>query len=305
MAIAVDPGRMTPLMLRAGEAADDLLRAGIESAKKLKEDFRKVLLERHPELSAPPPTAVPGAAIVQGRLTFGGPTMQNVISPTSSTDAAASDARVKDPGCVINYEPTTGLTTMLATIKVRASTADMALVLDPRAWSCTGGAIASTFIVDESDEGEYAPSVALKGIPVGTSWNRKERVLLYEYARSEVASFENILAIQDFTVSDSLIRADYQLHDCLIFTLGSLSAPGGLTVNEGYVTAEPVAPASSYATQAASEWWQVEVKKVVRVRDLTPNDPGNPYDFGMWVNSTIGSALGEWVHDARTMSPVF
>jgi len=37
----------------------------------------------------------------------------------------------------------------------------------------------------------------------------------------------------------------------------------------------------------------------------TPHDPANPYDFGTWVNSTIGGALGEWVHDARIMSPVF
>jgi hypothetical protein len=112
-----------------------------------------------------------------------------------------------------------------------------------------------------------------------------------------VASFENILSIKHFTVTPDSVRAEYELHDCLVCTFGAFSAPGGLTMNEGSVEATPAVP-DRY------DVWTVEVVKKIRVRDLTPNDPGNPYDFGTWVNSTIGAALGEWVHDARLFSPV-
>jgi hypothetical protein len=296
MATAADPGRRTPLMTRAGEAENELLRTGINAAKVLKEKFREALLARHPELSAPAPVLPVGPAIVNGQLTFAAPSVQQYAPPATGDDDQSGNGLVREPTCLITFEPTDGLTTMVGRIKVRATQADMAQILDPRAWSCTGGAIAASFIVQESDDGHYAPGDALNWIPVGASWNLKQGALLYEYARSDVASFENILAIRDFQVDDGVIRADYELHDCLICTFGALSAPGGLTVNQGYVVARRMADA---------EWWEVEVLKSVRVRDLTPHDPGNPYDFGTWVNSTIGGALGEWVHDARIMSPVF
>jgi hypothetical protein len=118
---------------------------------------------------------------------------------------------------------------------------------------------------------------------------------LYEYARSEIASFENILAIETFTVKDALIEAKYRLHDCLVCTFGLFSAPGGLTVNEGHVRA---------VRDPRDGWWSIEVLKRVQVRDLTPRDPGSRYDFGQWVNSTIGAALSEWVNDTRILSPI-
>jgi hypothetical protein len=95
-------------------------------------------------------------------------------------------------------------------------------------------------------------------------------------------------------VSPYEIQATYHLHDCLICTLGAFSSPGGLTINEGHVK----------ATRIDARWSQVEVLKRLEVRDLTPNDPGNPYDFGRSVNSTIGAALSVWVHDTSRLSPV-
>ena len=49
----------------------------------------------------------------------------------------------------------------------------------------------------------------------------------------------------------------------------------------------------------------IEVEKKIRVRDMTPNDPGNRYDFGQSINSTLGAALSTWVDDVSLMSPVF
>jgi hypothetical protein len=118
--------------------------------------------------------------------------------------------------------------------------------------------------------------------------------LLYEYARSNVASFENILKITEFSVSEERINVEYQLHDCLVFMLGMLSAPGGLTVDDGHVS----------AVRYDERHWRVEVFKRVQVRDLTPHDPGNRFDFGLSVNSTMGAALSEWVNDTRLLRPV-
>ena len=78
--------------------------------------------------------------------------------------------------------------------------------------------------------------------------------------------------------------------------LGFFSAPGGLTVNEGHVKAE--------RDDKYENSWKVEVLKRVQVRDFTPHDPGNRYDFGQVVNSTIGAALNEWIHDTGNLRPV-
>jgi len=120
---------------------------------------------------------------------------------------------------------------------------------------------------------------------------------LYEYARSEFASFENILKIKRFTHDPYEVRADYELHECLVFMLGLLSTPGGLTMNQGHVIGS--------RSRVRPDWTDVEVLKEIRVRDLTPNDPGNPYDFGQAVNSTMGAALSSWIDDARFLRPVF
>lgn len=212
-----------------------------------------------------------------------------------SSGAEATDAhRVSDPQCEVRFEPRSGVTEMIARVTVGASRDEMALLIDPRAWCATGGVVAASFIVGE-DAGEYYPSDVINHIDLGSSWdNPPESRLLYEYAKSEVASFENILSIGKFTVTDDEIVATYNLHDCLVCTFGAFSAPGGLTLNEGYVK----------ATRGGEDTWHVEVLKRVRVRDLTPRDPGNPYDFGQWINSTIGAALSQWVRDASMMSPV-
>jgi len=41
----------------------------------------------------------------------------------------------------------------------------------------------------------------------------------------------------------------------------------------------------------------------VKVRDLTPQDPGNRYDFGEWANSMIGATLSLFVEDTSLLSP--
>jgi hypothetical protein len=209
---------------------------------------------------------------------------------SSGSPVSESEDRVSDPECVVKFEPISGVTEMIGSVTLRATAAEMALIMDPRAWSGTGGVIAASFLVREDDRGQYQPTMI--NVKLGRSWKRQ---LLYEYARSEVASFENILAIDEFTVAAKRVRTVYRLHDCLVCTFGAFSAPGGLTLNEGSVDA---------VRDRKQDKWRVTVVKRVRVRDLTPRDPGNRYDFGQWVNATIGGALSQWVRDASMMSPV-
>lgn len=272
-------------MTRAGEAADGLLNEGLQRAKRAKDAFRDELLQANPDLRVPP-TMPPGLA-----PTFkAAQSLPSTIVP-SSMPSDARLSRVRNAECDVSFEPRSGITRMVGRIELQASLRMMALMLDPRSWSCTGGVIEFAYIVDEDATGEYKPSPRLNDVRLGRPWKNG---LLYEYARSEVASFENVLLIGEFSVDPIFIRATYSLHDCLVCTFGGFSAPGGLTVNEGYVQ----------ATLLDRHWWKVEVLKKVRVRDLTPNDPGNKYDFGKWVNSTMGAALSEWVRDTSIMSPV-
>jgi hypothetical protein len=97
-------------------------------------------------------------------------------------------------------------------------------------------------------------------------------------------------------VNPGRIRTTYRLHDCLVCTFGAFSAPGGLTLNQGHVEA--------LRDESEDDKWRVTVVKRVRVRDLNPWDAGHRYDFGQWVNTTIGGALSQWVRDASMMSPV-
>ncbi len=276
-------GRRIPLFKREGEAANALLTEAIQRAKQTKEEFREALA-RHS-------IQVPSIFPLGASQALPPPAM---ASPSSTSPAATtSDAdRVSDPKCEVKFEPQSGVTEMVGRVTLRATPADMAVISDPRAWSATGGVVAASFIVREDEFGQYFPCRDINGIKLGKSWNDR---LLYEYAKSEVASFENILRIGEFTVGDGEIVTTYSLHDCLVCTFGAFSAPGGLTLNEGYVKAR---------RRSGEDRWDVEVLKRVRVRDLTPRDPGNRYDFGQWINSTIGAALSQWVRDASMMSPV-
>ena len=62
------------------------------------------------------------------------------------------------------------------------------------------------------------------------------------------------------------------------------------------------------ATSVLRDWISItgesKYLKKVQVRDLTPHDPGNRFDFGLSVNSTIGAALSQWVHDTKFLRPV-
>ncbi|HSP97003.1 MAG TPA: hypothetical protein VL049_07125, partial [Candidatus Dormibacteraeota bacterium] len=120
--------------------------------------------------------------------------------------------------------------------------------------------------------------------------------LLFEYARSEIASFENILMIDEFSVTPGKeLYVKYHLVECLKTIIGFWGVDGGLQRNDGFVRVTPVGKNRSL----------IEVEKNIRVRDMTPNDPGNRYDFGLSINSTIGAALSVWVDDVSLMSPVF
>jgi hypothetical protein len=230
-------------------------------------------------------------------------------SPLSATSARlaatlSSDApnpvppppdMARNPRCTVTYDANTKLTTMIGGAEIHRSMEDLAKLVDPRSWDRGGGVIAKVFPVCDVG-GEYEPSTLLDDVPLGKPWNKG---LLYEYARSEVSSYENILAIPAFTVerndAKQIVKAHacYGLYECLTCVVGAFSSPGGLTVNTGYVEAIPL----------GDGWSRVEVMKEVKVRDFTPNDPGNRYDFGEWANDIIGSTLSLFVEDISLLSP--
>jgi hypothetical protein len=102
------------------------------------------------------------------------------------------------------------------------------------------------------------------------------------------------LKIKRFVVTPKLIRVDYHLYDCLVFMLGIFSTPGGLITDQGHIEAKAQSDGS----------FSVEVLKEVQVKDLTPNDAGNRFDFGQTVNSMFGATLIQWVHDTSMLNPL-
>jgi hypothetical protein len=275
--------RLKPLVQSADRAEDGLLKTALDQALSVKRALRDALIR-----VAPPPRVITADAVNMGL---------SVRNPAAlAREAPAEDTAVSNPQCVVSYDGHFKKTTLLATATVHRPLEFMAPILDPRSWGCGGTIIGATFIVSVKD-GIYSAGHEHGKAQLGHSWTRNRTQLLYEYARSEFASFENILKIKRFTHDPHEVRADYELHECLVFMLGLLSTPGGLTMNQGHVigSRSPVRP----------DWTDIEVLKEIRVRDLTPNDPGNPYDFGQAVNSTMGAALSSWIDDARFLRPVF
>lgn len=259
-------GRFPFLAAASDEAIDSLLRTGLQQAREAKKALNESLLRVNVRSSG---------------------TKSGHIDPDKPD--------VTDLTIQTYFDAKLGITTMVGRGLLRRNKDQLAPILDPRSWSCSDGVIAAAFLVDD-EQGVYKPKQLEK--PLGTSWHTlpegSRSHLLYEYARSDIASFENILKITEFSVSEDCINVKYQLHDCLVFMLGMLSAPGGLTIDDGHISAE----------RYNDEYWRVEVLKNVQVRDLTPHDPGNRFDFGRSVNSTMGAALSEWVHDTKFLRPV-
>jgi hypothetical protein len=281
--MALGPTRRTFLgSLDPTKAADNLLRAGLEETAAAKEKLREAL--RAAGASARVPT-------IGGD---GGANARRLLAPAP---VAADGPQVQNPTCTVDFNANSGVNSIVGRAKIRLPIEQLAPMLDPRSWACSGSVIAGAFLVEDHD-GEYVPRTDLDHMKLGELELPKNKpVLLWEYARSDVASFENILAISKFEVERKgrkHIRLDYYLYDCLICTFGILTASGGLTMNQGY----------SKATWGNDGWATVEVLKKVKVRDLTPNDPGNGFDFGESVNATIGTALSQWVNNISTMSPI-
>ena len=203
------------------------------------------------------------------------------------------------PTCIAWWDANRKLTAVLGAVQVRRTPEMLAAAIDPRSWGKTGGIIGRAYPV-EDHRGDYKPR-DVGDIPLGHADRLGiapgATMLLYEYAQSEIASFENILEITSFTAALDRVFLSYRLYDCLLTTFGFWTAPGGLTVNEGY--------SEAVAIPDQPGWSRVEVLKRVKVRDLTPNDPGNPYDYGESMNATMGAALSQWVDNVRLMSPIF
>lgn len=205
---------------------------------------------------------------------------------------------IRNPTCKVLYDANSRLTTMVGTAEIHQPMHEMLALMDPRSWDRGGGVIAKVFPVFD-DQGEYEPRTdpQLDQWVLGARWH--DDLLLYEYARSEIAAFENILRIPAVDIrgpddAPESIQVYYELYECLTCIVGLLSVSGGLTVNTGWVKATPARD---------PEWSVLEIVKRVKVRDLNPQDPGNRYDFGEWANSMIGATLSLFVEDTSLLSP--
>jgi hypothetical protein len=212
---------------------------------------------------------------------------------------AAKKPTLENPTCVTLFDANSKVTTMRASAYIDVGLDDLAPSVDPRGWGLSNGVIDVAFRVYRDKKGVYRPVEDDLREPLGRPW-KDGGDLLFEYARSEIASFENILAIDKFSVvPGQLLRVDYHLSNCLKTIIGFWGVDGGLQRNDGFVQVTPIRRGPFRGRSF------IEVEKNIRVRDLTPNDPGNPYDFGQSINSTIGAALSVWVDDVSLMSPVF
>ena len=186
--------------------------------------------------------------------------------------AAVNNVKIK-----VGYNPRTHDSTVISVGLVQKPLAQMVGDLDPYRWSKCSDFFKRSEPVDPVD---YKP---LGGrVANGKRWQMYERFAL------PGAVFENILNIC-FTVTDTLISADYSLYDSLLFEFGALQLPGVLERDSGHVRAQAL----------SADWTQVSMEKTIRYRDLTPDDgPEGGIDAGQWLNYVAPAMLGLWIDDA-------
>jgi hypothetical protein len=200
--------------------------------------------------------------------------------------------KLQNPECKTSFDASTKVTTIDASASINCPVEKLAPIVDPRAWGLGEGIIDIAFPVSRKDH-DYLAVTSDVDDELGKEWKRPG--LLFEYARSEIASFENILRIKRFEWERDSLVVEYELYDCLKTIIGYMALDGGMQLNDGSVTVSPDGDGGAF----------IEVVKNIRIRDFTPNDAGSRYDFGESINSTIGAALSVWVDDTSMMSPVF
>jgi len=217
---------------------------------------------------------------------------------TASPEKIGARIKTRNPESQATFNAVTRINHFRAIADVQLPLDELAPLLDPRAWAAGGGVIDRSFLLTV-ERGEYRPALREGEADLGSRWNSTwpgERPwLLYEFAKTDAASFENVLEITRFDVQDDAILMTYRLHDCLKCMIGFLTFDGGLVLNDGFCRVTPI--------KNHKGWSRIEVVKRVRVRDLTPNDTGDQFDFGQWVNTTIGVALSLWVDDIAMLTP--
>src|SRR5262249_14121413 len=216
----------------------------------------------------------------------------------ASPEKTGARIKTRNPQSQATFDAVTRINHFSAFVDVQLPLHELAPLLDPRAWAAGGGVIDRSFLLTV-ERGEYRPALRGGEPALGSRWNStwlgKRPWLLYEFAKTDAASFEHRLDITRFDVENDEILMQYRLHDCLKCMIGFLTFDGGLVLNDGFCRAAPI--------ENQKGWCRIEVVKRVRVRDLTPNDSGDQFDFGQWVNTTIGVALSLWVDDIAMLTP--
>jgi hypothetical protein len=240
---------------RVGEAIDKLLEQVVEDWKT--ERFRTLRLIRPAHVSA-----------YIDELLLG----LNTCAPVGTTCSA-----LYEPNGAGDDNP---ITTVRATAYVKRNLADLARVLDPRAWECCAPEV---FTKSQRVSCSYGYCTDVPHVPgdLGTPWTGQlEEVVVF----GGYATLQNWLNI-DFTVSTISFGAwnfwkvlvNYSLFRSGRFTIPAffiVNEVENVVVDEGYLQAvkslNPNYPASD-------GWAYVEVVKKVRFVDLTDYSGSNPW----------------------------
>lgn len=275
---------------------DDPFARQRQDAARFKQQARADLIRLgvRPQVIGPPIAGDQGSALIAaGRAREAARASQATARSKAPGGAAVQRPAPKlfDPECKATFDANTKVTTITASAAINCTVDDLVDIVDPRAWGLGDSIIDIAFPVELRGD-RYEPLAGDIDVKLGTEW--EEPGLLFEYARSDIASFENILRIRRFVREGSSLLVEYDLFDCLKTTIGFFTIDGGMQKNEGHVK-----------VKRNGRDAEIEVVKRIRIRDFTPNDPGDRYDFGESINSTIGAALSVWVDDTSMMSPVF
>jgi hypothetical protein len=188
--------------------------------------------------------------------------MTAVDRDTRKAVAGSTPPSIRTTDCRATYDPIRGISRLHVDLEIALPLAKLAPFLDPQGWSRFSPSFAASYRVDPTTyERIDAP-------PPGTSWSG----YLFEDFRVPIGRFRNILKVR-FEAAPARIWARYDLHHALQFDFVAWSAPGGVEIDLGEVTAE------AHGVDAS----RVTITKTLAFRDLTPRDPGRHVDHGRWL----------------------
>lgn len=206
----------------------------------------------------------------------------------------------------IRFDPHTFITTAVVSAQVKRPVSDFAKQSDPRNWATVAPiAFQQSYQVQLAADGSPRQDedgcflALLPGAPgasaLGSSWRGKMfEDVVFAVDELQLSQFRNLLNIQ-FEVTRERVRMDFSLYRAVSCDVVVRELPGGLDVDDGFFSAEPV--------RGRKGWTQITGKKRVRFCDLTPSDSPymEPATSGQYLNymapSLVGIFMDEFIYN--------